>query len=236
MKSYSILFLFFILSAAAFAQENTFSFDLFNAKMERSVLTVRDKKNVIIYSRQFKNPSAGVADLDNDNINEFLVTDSETKGGMIFYTLYIFNTIDTFYLADSIDSGVIKPYDIYSKELKSIMIVTGNPKFNLFNTDSADVCLPSNCWSYESGKISGVNGKLYDFYIAENDTLIDTIDSYLENNPKDCNTSNELKAFIASVYANYLQAGDKILARQFLRNYYFCKDAESFKNKIISLL
>ncbi len=236
MKLNFLLFLFFILSAGAFAQKNIYSFDLFNAGLEKSVLTVKDKKNAVVYSRRFNDPAAASADLDNDGINELLITDAENKGGMTYYTLYIFNTIDSFYVADSIDSGLTQPYDIYSKELKSMMIVTGNPKFNLFNTDTSFVCLPANCWSYESGKVSAVNGRLYDFFIAENDTLIDNIDSYLENNPKDCNTSNELRAFIASVYANYLQAGEKILARQFLHKYYFCKDAESFKDKIISLL
>ena len=236
MKLYSILILSFSLTLQSFAQNNDFSFDLFNANIENNVLTVRNKKNVLIYQKTFSHPCVDTADLDNDGINEFILIDSTANKSKFYYTIFIYNTIDSFYVADSINSGMMRPYRTFSKELKSTMIVTGNPKFDSFNSDTMDVYLPLNCWDYESGKVSDVNGSLYDFFIAENDTLLENMDSYLENEPKDCNTTLQLKAIIASIYVNYLQAGEKILARQFLHKYYFCKDVEIFKQKISSLL
>ncbi len=236
MKTFNILIFFFLLSFPLSAQNYTYSFDLFNVKLQNSVLKVWDKQNNLIYTGTFSNPTADTIDYDDDGVNEFYILESRFKAGKTYYMLYIYNTIDSFYLADSIDSGLLKPLSIFSDEINGIMIVSGNPKFNFLNTDSLDVYLPLNCWRYESGKIFNINTKIYDYFISENDTLIENIDSYLENNRKDCNTTDSLKALLASVYANYLNAGEKILAKQFLQKYYLCKDIESFKQKIISLL
>ncbi len=236
MKLKNILFFSFILTVRIFAQSNTYNFDLFNVSLQKSVLKVWDKKDNLIYTRTFTNPSADTIDYDDDGIDELSIINSRIENNKEYFELYIFNTIDSFYLADSIDSGLLKPFYIYSDEINGIMQITGNSEFDFFNTDSEYVCLPLNCWKYESGKIYNINNKIYDFFIAENDTLIENIDSYLENNRKDCNTTGVLKALLASVYANYLNAGEKILAKQFLQKYYFCKDLESFKQKIISLL
>ena len=236
MKKTTILFFFLLLTVNLLGQDSTYSFDLFKVQLDKSKLEVRDEQQNIIYRKTFFNPNAEVEDLDGDGVDEYLITDYENKGGKTYYSLYVFNTIDSFYVADSINSGLMEPYPTFSQELKGIILVSGNSKFDVFNSDSDDVFLPLNCWKYENGQLFDVNDELYDYYISENDTLIDYIDSYLENNSSDCNTTDKLKAVLASVYANYLNAGEKILANQFLRKYYFCKDVEVFKQKINMLL
>ncbi len=41
---------------------------------------------------------------------------------------------------------------------------------------------------------------------------------------------------IAAVYANYINAGEKSVASQFLKNYYLCEDLEQFKQKLNELI
>lgn len=217
------------------AQSDTASIGSYSIRLDNATLEVFNEQQKPVFKKNFFNPTAEVIDLDGDGTDEYLISDLKIVNGNNYYTLYVFNAIDSFYVADSIDSGLMEPYPTFSKELNNIILVTGNSKFNDFNSDSADVFLPLNCWKYENGQMFDVNDELYDFFIAANDTMIDYIDSYLENDHKDCNNTEQLKAVLAAVYANYINAGEKILANQFLRKYYFCRDLEAFKQKISSL-
>ncbi len=235
MKTLSLFFLL-ILSSGAFCQGKIYKFDSFSAKIENNILHAFDTNNRDIFVKEFNDPQDFVSDLDGDGINEYLVIDLTKQRTGNFFTLYIFNTIDSFYVADSIPSGYYEPYQTLSKETGGKIIVSGNPKFDSFNSDSGSIYLPINCWKYDNGEIFSVNDEVYNVFIAENDTLIDIIDSFFAETDDTCAASNKMKAAIAAVYANYLTAGDKILAARFLKNYYHCPELEIFRQKIKSLL
>ncbi len=230
-----ILFLF-IASIKSFSQERNYTLNIFTAKFIQNHLEVFDSTKKQVYEKTFNNPHETLADLDNDGVNEFLVSDLYEKGNADFYTLYIYNTIDSFYVADSIQSGCMEPTERESKEYGGIIVLTGNLNFDIFNKDAEDKYLPIECWHYENGKINSINDQIYNIFISENDTLTEVLDSYLESNPDDCNSLAKVKGIIASIYANYMSAGENILANQFLKKYYHCNDLEIFKKKLNELL
>ncbi len=236
MKLQILIFILCIASLKSFSQERNYTLNIFTGRFEKNHLEVFDSTNKKVYEKTFHNPVEQLVDLDDDGVNEFLITDSYKKGDANFYTLYIYNTIDSFYVADSIRSGFIEPSERESEEYKGIIIVTGNYNFDIFNKDEGDKYLPIECWHYENGKISSINDQIYNIFISENDTLIDLLDTYFESHTNDCNSIVKVKGIVATVYANYLSAGEKILAAQFLKKYYRCNDIEIFKQKLNELL
>ncbi len=220
----------------SFSQDSTSVPEEFTIKLENKQLIVWNNEKQQVYKRTFSNPKGEDVDLDDDNVDEYALINKNISEGRSFYTLYIFNTIDSFFVADSINSGLMEPQIIYSNEVKKMVLLTGNEKFDSFNADSDEVFLPLNTWKYDNAKVFSLNDELYDLFITTNDSLADFIDSYFDNYKKDCKSTGKLKAAIAEVYANYLTAGEKSLAEEFLKKYYYCSDVGNFKNKIITLL
>jgi hypothetical protein len=233
-----LLFLYIItlfLATTALAQQ-AFSFDLFTAQLRDSVLNVKDNGGKIIFQMTFSHPHDYTVDLDGDSVDEYIVIDSSGTVDLPAYTIYIFNTIDEFTLADSIPSGSSEPYDMFSNEEGSEIIVTGNPAFESFDVDDSDIFLPINCWKYDSGQIYTINSDIYDLYIQENDEIIDYLDSFYEDESYDCDEGKKLQSAIAAGYTNYINAGEVTLASQFLKKYYPCSDSDIFVRNITQLL
>lgn len=230
--------LLFILSAGTAFPQQIFTFDLFTAQLNDSVLTVKDNEsNSVIFEMTFNNPRDYTVDLDGDSVEEYIVIDSSASGDIPDYTFYIFNTLDEFSLADSIPSGTTEPYDMFSNEEGGEIIVTGNPGFEYFNNadDDTDIFLPINCWKYESGQVYMVNTDIYDLYIQENEEIIDYLDSFTED-VYNCDLSRRNRSAIAAGYANYINAGEVSIASQFLKKYYLCADMDDFLKNINQIL
>ena len=225
-----------IISSAAGSAQNKKAFDNYRVKVDNSILKVFDLNGKQIFSKKFNDPRSFNSDLDGDGINEVIVEDTFNKGLNTYYTLYIYNCIDTFGPADSVASGLTAPYITNSEDIGGPVIVAGNPKFDYLNKDTADIFVPINCWKYENGELFNVNDEVYNLFIGENEDIIDFIDSYFESEGKSCGSSNSVKAAIASVYVNYINAGEKILAEHFIEKYYLCPDLSGFKKIIEALL
>ena len=215
-----------------YCQDKIFSFDSFSLKIVKNELTAIDSSDHIFYKKHFHNPKDFAIDLDGDSVPEFLVSDSIEKDSSIFYTLYIFNTLDTLSLSDSIISGLVEPYEIESSEAGGMIIVSGNPAIDSLNNDPDNIFLPVNCWKYESGEIFSVNNEIYKIFINENNNIIDFLDKYYASSNADCTSTSNVKAALASGYINYIHSGDKILARQFIKEYYHCSDINNFEQSL----
>jgi hypothetical protein len=236
MKIKYCLLILFIFTTRYYCQGRTYIYDSFTAKIENSNLQVFDKNKNLVLEKKFTDPFDFSVDLDGDGAEEYLVIDDSKKDDKDFYTLYIFNTNDSFFVADSICSGYLEPYQIKSEEAGGIIIVAGNPKFDSLNVQNGDAYLPINCWQFGKGETTLVNNKIYKLFVAENDTMLDVIDAYYNTNGANCKSTSLMKGLIASIYVNYMHAGDKLLASQFLKRYYHCDDADEFKKQLNSLL
>jgi hypothetical protein len=212
------------------AQQTTFGFDPFTIKLDQNRMEVFEgSKNISNFS--FRNPSENSVDLDGDSLVEFIIIDEYEENGRQLFVLYIFNTVDTFFLVDSIHSGIVEPFIIYSEEVEDFILITGNSAFVSFLDDEADF-LPVNCYKYETGELLQVNDEVYEVFISENDQLLEFIEEYFVANIKNCANSKNIISAIASAYANYINAGEPTLATQLISNYYYCEDKNSFIEKM----
>ena len=235
MKNF-VLFFLLLFSIDLFAQQDTLGFDNFYLTFQNKELRVFDNNNGIIYQKKFIHPSPYTSDLNDDNSDEYLVLDSTANNGMPWFTLYIYNTKDNFSYIDSIISGTTEPYETTSGDLGGTIVVSGNIDFEQFNKGNDNYFIPINCWRYENSSIFLVNDEVYNVYIYENESIINYLDDYFNDNPKNCKSSDSLKAPIAAAYANYINAGEKSVASQFLKNYYLCKDLPEFRQKLNELI
>lgn len=231
------ILLILILLFCELQAQDSLSIEGFTAAIIDSKLVVQNQDNKIIYQKLFTNPEGVLVDLDNDNVNELLVSDFYEANNQYFYTLFLFSAYDDFNLVDSIYSGLEEPYYAFSDEINGYIIITGSPDFDeLYNIQEESVFSPIVCWSYDGHELGIINDQLYSIYLDENEKIISYVTMAFNKSGKTCEISKQLKQAIATVYTNYYHAGEKTNAENFLKNYYLCKDIEEFKNKIKELL
>ena len=235
MKKLFILFLFF-LACLTYAQNEVYDYGNYYLRVENSTLEAFGKDSTLIYQKQFFNPQFFTVDLDSDYVNEVVVIDNNNINKRKNYTLFVFNTLDSLYIADSINSGSMEPYQVYSKELNTILLATGNAALDSLNTIDSLSYLPLNFWKFEDGALYLANVSVYDPYISENDNIIDLIEEYYLQNGKSCESTRKIKGAIASGFINYMVIGEKTFASQFLKNYYLCSDFDAFKQLLMKTL
>jgi hypothetical protein len=210
-------------------------FDLFTIKLKENLLQVYSNEGNVIFTQKFEHPVFTTADLDSDDVEEYILIDYKILDLKKDYTVYVYNTIDTFYCVDSIRSGFYEPYVFYSDEVKGNIIIAGIPGFNELNIGKQDTSLPLNFWRYGENGIVLINNEIYDLFLSENESLMEYLDDYFNSNIKNCNSSEQVNNIIAAGYTNYKNAGELSSAGQFLLKYYLCPDILNFKQKIDKL-
>jgi hypothetical protein len=208
----------------------------FSVKIETNLLNVFNGAGKNVFTRKFIHPSGIASDLDLDGIDELIVIDSIfSVTGEALYKIFFFNTLDTFYLIDSINSGKMYPYFQINSETDEVIIVTGNSDFDKYNTNPEFFFSPVNCWKFENSEVFLNNEEMFEFFIAENEGLIEFIEDY-NWQADSCASSKEILGAVASVYVNFINAGEKVKAAQFLKKYYRCSDFNQLKKEFQKLL
>lgn len=237
MKTF-ILFFVALVAGPLFAQDSTFAVEDFNVKIQDAKLLVSDLDNKTVFNRQFQYPTAYTLDIDGDGASELLINDDNEQDGQDYYTLYVYNTIGSFYLIDSVYSGLKEPYYFFSDEINNVVLVTGSPDFDSLNTSAQqeNVFSPLICWSFTDSSLNIVNDQLYNIFLSENEANMKFMDSFYKENGKNCESSRRIRAAVAATYANYIYADEYALAEKLLEEYYLCGDLKSFKEQISKLL
>ena len=238
IMKYILLVISLLLTAEVSPQSDSTEaeFEQFTANLNDKLLVVVSNEGDTLFTREFENPQFTTADLDSDGVEEYIITDYKIVDDKNDFTIYVFNTLDTFYCVDSIRSGFLEPYIVYSDEAESKIIVTGNAQFNELNIGKDDIALPINIWKFEEAAVSNVNSDIYDLFESETDAAIDYLEDYFDSNIENCNSSQQVNNIIAAGYINLINAGENSVASQFLKKYYLCPDIDVFKQKIESLL
>jgi hypothetical protein len=233
----SLLFLIIVFLPEAFSQnQSELETELFQFTFFGDSLVVQNNNGEIVYTKEYQNPFGYLSDLDSDGNDEFLVRDSSvTLVDQTLYELYIYNVLDTFYMAGKINSGTTEPYESDSGEIEGLIIVTGNPDFSYLNENSEYVSLPLNCWKFEDGEIHSVNDEVYDLFMNENNKILSALDDILSGDKSDCDSMLDVKSLIASAYINYLNAGENAVASNLISTYYPCEDASRFRQELDSI-
>jgi hypothetical protein len=242
MKLFLYLFLLFSVTDlfpqadSTNVDSTTVEFDLFTVQLKDNSLQVFSNDRNVIFTQKFENPVFTTADLDSDSIEEYILIDYKFLDQKKDYTIFIYNTVDTFYCVDSIRSGFYEPYVFYSDEVKGNVIIAGIPGFDDLNIGKADVSMPLNIWQYNETGIVLINDQIYNLFLSENDSVIDYLEDYFSSSVKNCNSSEQVNNIIATGYKNYINAGELSIASQFLLKYYLCPDILNFKKSIEKLL
>jgi hypothetical protein len=231
-----LVFLFLANTLPAFGQKESFQFDLFNVHLEINSVKAFNDDNELLFERNFYNPSPLMIDIDNDGVEEFLIQDSAVISGIAYFSLYAFNTIDTFYLADSIYSGRTPIYQTSSADVEGIIFISGYSSFDRFNSHGVYFFSPISCWYFSDDEFISVNNEVYDLFIIENNLVINFIEEYFNEFENDCDNARLILGAIASAYANYVNAGESAMAVQLLNNYYKCGDKEKLNAELNSLI
>lgn len=204
---------------------------VFEPKLESKEISVYSSSGEIIFQKYFNDPEELFVNLSDGSITEYLIRDKVIEHGVPKYSAFIYCITDTFYLIDSVSSGVYEPAPFYSSELERTLLLTGNTEFDsLYSPLEHEYFSPINCLLYEDGELFNANDLVYEIFLQENEQVISFVESSWSGSDKSCTTSTELRSAIAAVYVNYLNAGEKVLARQFLNDYYLCPDKEAFIN------
>lgn len=204
---------------------------VFEPKLEKNKVSVINSSGEIIFEKYFNDPSELYVNLSDGLVTEYLIRDKVTEHGVPKYSAFIYCVSDTFFLIDSVYSGVYEPVPFYSNELERTLLLIGNADFDsLYSPLEHEYFSPINCLLYEDGKLFNANELVYDVFLQENEQIISFVENSWSGSDKSCTTSTELRSAIGAVYVNYLSAGEQVLARQFLNDYYLCPDKESFKS------
>ena len=232
MKKYSVIFLFFF-SSLLLAQGNTYYFDNYFVKVDGQTLKAFKADSTILYQRKFSDPTIFALDLDSDYVNEIVAIENQLINEKKKYTLFVYNTLDSLYLTDSIYSGSTKPYQVFSDDLNTILLATGNAAYDSLNAVDSLSYIPLNFWKFEDGTLYLANASVYELYITENSYIIDKIEKFYSQSGKNCQSARKIKGAIASGFINYYSAGEITFASQFLKNYYLCSDIDNFKQFLL---
>ena len=238
IMKYILPVIFLLLAVETFPQSDSTQaeFELFTVGLNGKLLSVVSNEGDTLYTREFESPQFTTADLDSDGVEEYILTDYKIVDDKYDFTMFVYNTLDTFYCVDSIHSGFLEPYIVYSEEAGCNIIVAGNAQFDELNIGKDDTALPINVWKYDEAAVININSDIYDLYESETDAIIDYLEDYFDSNVETCNSSQQAANIIAAGYTNLINAGENSVASQFLKKYYLCPDIEVFKQKIENLL
>ena len=227
-------FLLIVLFVPFLYPQQEYNFNNYSASVRGKSLEVK-KEGKFAFIMEFSDPQEYIADFDNDGLEDLMIVNRYKSGDRFDYTAYLFNTIDSFYIADSIHSGCYEPFFTVSDEIGEIIIIAGNSEFSKL-TAGIEQFLPVNCYKYESGEIMKINDELYDIFISENEDILEYIEDFFSNHDKNCGSTMQIIPAVASAYANYCNAGEPTLAHQLISNYYYCDDKEEFVSRLNELI
>lgn len=226
-----------LVTANGFSQSENYEFDGFSVSVNGNLVTAKSGSGEIFYSAKFTNMTESLVDLDNDSLPEFCITTKNTAGKNDYYKFYVFNAVDSFYLADSLESLNIEPYTIIDEESGKTFIVTGNPELKrIAGKNEEKIYAAVDCYGYDGNSFFTANDQVYDVFLQENEELLDSVDAFYKNNANDCSKSDGILSCVAAVYLNFKNANEDSMALHFLNKYYFCKDIMEFKARLNGLL
>lgn len=226
MRTFGFILLFVVIGYGQSAPGK-----VFEPKLENKKVSVRNSAGEVIFQKYFNDPEELLVNLSDGSETEYLIRDKKIEGGIPKYSAFIYCVTDSFFLIDSLYSGVFEPTPYISNELERTMLLCGSPEFDsLYSPFEHESFSAVNCLLYEDGKLYNANDLVYDIFLQENEQIVASIESSWSGSTKDCSATKEIRSAIAAVYVNYLNAGEKVLACQFLNDYYLCPDKEAFKS------
>lgn len=196
-------------------------------------LTAFDIQGNEFYSKQFSRPELFEIDLDSDGNNELIIIDSSVVNGLNIFETFVYSTLDTFYLVDSVLSALIPPSIYYSEETESFILTGGDSDFLKFiNSAEEFPSVPVSVWKYEEGELFNINDEVYELFIITNENLIKILDNFEPIINEDCTETKKFTSVIVSIYVNFMRANETSNSQQFMKKYYLCPELSKIFNTL----
>ena len=237
MKALFAALIVLIFISALQAQGENYEFDTFTVSVQNNMVLAKDVNGKVFYSRSFNNIKEFLSDLDGDSLSEFCVMEIKKADKNTFYKVYVYNTVDTFALADSLESLNLEPYSVYDEENEKEIFIVGNTDcIKLARNKEETITAALDCYEYDGSSFNLINNQIYDIFMRQNEALIDSLDDFYADSDSSCEKSQSMKSLIAAMYLNYKNAAEDSISLHFLNKYYFCNDILDFKSKLNALL
>jgi|GEM_PF-655199 len=228
-----------LISTACFAQEENYEFDNFTVSAKDKIVLAKTDDGQTFYSRKFDNAEFKefLSDLDGDSIPEFCVKVSDKIDNNTYYKVYVYNAVDTFYLADSLESLNVDPFSVSDEDNGQEIYVVGNTGLATLATNKKEEITTSvDCYLFDGVNFVLANDQMYDIFIHQNDDLLDSLDEFYDSADKDCANSKKMATLIGAIYINLKNANEDSMALHFINKYYFCDDLKDYVEKLNSLI
>lgn len=208
------------------------------SKIKNDSLSIGAANSELSFYQKFDNSDKIIIDADLDGTDEIFVIDVTIKNEINFYTLFLFSSDEKNILLDTLYSSIVEPTFSYSEDSSFVIIRTGFYDVDslIEISDSEFLFSPINFWKFENDKLININEDCYELFLAENEFISDIVEEYFLREIKNCNSTKRVLSLIASLYINYMNAEEKILAKEIINRYYFCDDLDNFLlflNKIL---
>lgn len=197
---------------------------------ENNLLTIVSTETSETHVLEYPNLTTEYYDIDEDGIYELLIISEELKDTSPNYLLFVYKLGDNIELITSINSGVKKPELIYSEESGLTVLAIGFPDFDKLN-NSANIDLffsPLNLLFFNGESFETDYDDCIDILLKENEEIFSVVTDFLLSYGKNCKTSKLLESAFASIYMNYINAGEFAMADHLIDTYYFCEDKKEF--------
>lgn len=195
------------------------------ASLISNVIVVTKNDSLYFTHYKFNDAKEEWTDFDYDGVDELVIIERNTSSD---YFIYIFLLLDELKLVDSLFCGLTEPYVGYSDELLEPVIFSGYPQFESLAEKEGEIFSALCCYQFDGEKIININERLYQVFMEANENLFTILQSHFINSNKECELALQHKGLIASIYANYLNAGENSLAKSFIDRYYPCNDKIEF--------
>lgn len=197
------------------------------------LITAFDIDGNEFYTKQFFRPELSEIDLDSDGNNELIIIDTSFFNNLSSFEIFIYSTLDSFYLVDSILSAIYYPSIIFSEETESNILVIGDSEFLKFvKKDEKFPTVPISIWKYEEGELFNINDEIYEPFVNSNENLLNFLDNFEPIINEDCNESEKFTSVIVSIYVNFIRANENSNSQQFIKNYYLCPELSNIFNTL----
>lgn len=198
---------------------------ILQASLINNAIVVTKNDSLFFTNYKFNDAREEWTDFDYDGADELVIIDRNTSSE---YFIYIFLLLGELKLVDSLFCGATEPYVGFSDELLEPVIFSGYPQFEKLAAKEEEIFSPLRCCQFDGEKFININDRLYQVFMEANENLFAILQSHFINSNKECELALRHKALLASIYVNYLNAGENSLAKNFIDRYYPCNDKIEF--------
>ena len=194
-----------------------------------------DEKNCFeLLSKIYQNLSLDdvlIADLNNDDSNEYLVIISYNLNNGINYCVHLYvyedNAQPEIFFIDSAFSGLRRPEVVFLEELDINSLLVGNQEFDSLCYELG-FSIPDiqkstfSIFAFNGVQIACINDRVIDFFMDDAKILLNVLAGLSTQEELDCTFTQKYGSLILSSVYNFYSAGEISMAKRVFDRFFKC--------------